>query len=155
MSRQNVDESFGIKRLAGGASALRKVWASIGDAFDPPIWERYQDYDAFVEKVAAHATTLVASSATGACGAISFYANDTQTHRAFVTEVLVAPAYQGRGVGTRLLRACEDYATRVGMTSMGLEVAQDNVRALSLYSKLGYSVEAKRASTYVMRKALG
>lgn len=152
--RQMSKDSITIYVLPGDTASLRRIWASIGDAFDPPIWERYHDYDAFLEKISTHATTLVANVASHPVGSISFYANDTQTRRAYITEVLVSPAFQGRGIGAHLLEACESSAVQAGMTSIGLEVSRNNDRALKLYIKRGYVVGRMTESSYLMSKPL-
>jgi ribosomal protein S18 acetylase RimI-like enzyme len=44
----------------------------------------------------------------------------------------------GRGLGRRLLHACEEDAARRGAESLVLEVRADNARAIALYEALGY-----------------
>src|SRR5947209_17056926 len=44
----------------------------------------------------------------------------------------------GRGLGRRLLHACEEEAARRGAESLVLEVRADNARAIALYEAQGY-----------------
>jgi len=60
----------------------------------------------------------------------------------------VAPALQGRGVGTLLLRALTAEAVRRGATSLLLEVRADNDAALALYSREGFERISVRRRYY-------
>lgn len=53
------------------------------------------------------------------------------------------PAWRGQGIGTRLLQACIDKATRKGITRITLEVRADNHLAIGLYEKAGFVHEAR------------
>jgi ribosomal-protein-alanine N-acetyltransferase len=55
-----------------------------------------------------------------------------------VQTIAVAPSAQGRGVGTRLLRALTARAARSGARSLLLEVRADNAAALALYEREGF-----------------
>ena len=54
--------------------------------------------------------------------------------------ISVAPAWRGRGVGTALLIAAEDWGRERGATRMVLDLAAANEGALRLYERLGYEV---------------
>ena len=60
----------------------------------------------------------------------------------------VAPALQGRGVGTLLLRALTAEAVRRGSTSLLLEVRADNDAALALYARAGFERISVRRRYY-------
>jgi ribosomal protein S18 acetylase RimI-like enzyme len=53
------------------------------------------------------------------------------------------PAYRGRGLGGRLLQACLDKARARGLTRITLQVRADNERAIALYRRLGFEIEAQ------------
>ena len=55
-----------------------------------------------------------------------------------VHDLVVAQGWQGRGIGTELLRAVEEYAREVGCCKVTLEVLAANQRAHALYQRLGY-----------------
>jgi len=55
-----------------------------------------------------------------------------------VQTIAVAPSAQGRGVGTRLLRALTAQAARGGARSLLLEVRADNAAAIALYEREGF-----------------
>jgi ribosomal protein S18 acetylase RimI-like enzyme len=52
--------------------------------------------------------------------------------------ILVHKEYRGQGVGRRLMRAMEGEARRLGKRRICLTVWSANLRALSLYTSLGY-----------------
>jgi aminoglycoside 6'-N-acetyltransferase len=54
----------------------------------------------------------------------------------------VAPEWRGRGVGTALMRAAEDWARAQGAERMVLDLDANNAGALRLYERLGYEPEA-------------
>ena len=54
----------------------------------------------------------------------------------------VAPAWRGRGVGTALLAAAEDWARAQGAERMMLDLDVHNSGAQRLYERVGYQVEA-------------
>lgn len=65
-----------------------------------------------------------------------------------VQTIGVAPAAQGRGLGTRLLRALTAEAVRRGATSLLLEVRADNAPAIALYTREGFERLAIRRRYY-------
>lgn len=54
----------------------------------------------------------------------------------------VAPDWRGKGVGTALMRAAEDWARARGAERMVLDLDVHNAGAQRLYERLGYEVEA-------------
>ena len=69
-----------------------------------------------------------------------------------VQTIGVAPAAQGRGVGTVLLRALVDEAARRGATSLLLEVRADNAAAIRLYTREGFERIAVRRALLPARR---
>lgn len=56
--------------------------------------------------------------------------------------IAVAPGWRGRGVGTALMRAAEDWARAHGAERMVLDLNSANAGALRLYERLGYTVHS-------------
>ena len=65
-----------------------------------------------------------------------------------VQTIAVAPSAQGRGVGTRLLRALTARAARSGARSLLLEVRADNAAAIALYEREGFERISVRRRYY-------
>jgi ribosomal-protein-alanine N-acetyltransferase len=78
-----------------------------------------------------------------------------------VQTIAVAPEYEGRGIGTHLLRLMIDTAIGHNATDLLLEVRADNPRARGLYERNGFEAIHRRARYYrdgvdavIMRKVL-
>ena len=77
---------------------------------------------------------------------------------AYLWALRVKPRWQGRGVGSRLLRAAEPIARARGATAVDLDVEVTNHAARRLYERLGYHAVRRElvagAPHDGMRKAL-
>ncbi|WP_353616672.1 ribosomal protein S18-alanine N-acetyltransferase [Arthrobacter sp. AQ5-05] len=78
-----------------------------------------------------------------------------------VQTIAVDPLYEGRGIGTHLLRLMIDTATARSATDLLLEVREDNPRAQGLYERHGFEAIHRRRGYYrdgvdavIMRKVL-
>jgi ribosomal-protein-alanine N-acetyltransferase len=67
---------------------------------------------------------------------------------AHVTNIAVLPAYQGQGLGEKLLTSLIQQAKNLGAASMTLEVRLSNDVARSLYTKLGFVIRGSRRQYY-------
>jgi ribosomal-protein-alanine N-acetyltransferase len=76
--------------------------------------------------------------------ALQMYAVD----EAHLLNITIAPAMQGRGHGSRLLRWMEDEARARNMRAVYLEVRPTNYGAQSLYRRLGYEQIGVRRDYY-------
>jgi GNAT superfamily N-acetyltransferase len=56
----------------------------------------------------------------------------------YIEGLHVHPAYRSRGIGAQIIAAAEAEASRLGHDDIGLAVSIENVRALALYTRLGY-----------------
>lgn len=57
---------------------------------------------------------------------------------AFISDVVVLPAYRGRGLGQALLQRAEDYARQHGATILKLDVLARNTGARKVYEQFGF-----------------
>jgi ribosomal protein S18 acetylase RimI-like enzyme len=60
----------------------------------------------------------------------------------YIVGFYVRPAWQGRGLGRRLLALVAEECRALGIEGLMLTVAPENVRALTLYKSAGFGVEA-------------
>jgi ribosomal protein S18 acetylase RimI-like enzyme len=58
---------------------------------------------------------------------------------AFISDLVVLPAYRGHGLGRMLLQKAEAYARHQGATTLKLEVLHKNQGAIGLYTRQGFS----------------
>ena len=77
-----------------------------------------------------------------------------------IFSVAVDPAYQGRGLGTRLTQEGLEYLQSVGAERVRLEVRPDNMPARHVYEKLGFQshdqmTEDSQGKWLIMFKDLG
>lgn len=57
---------------------------------------------------------------------------------AFILDILIYEAYQGKGYGKQTLMALDEEARKQGAVRIGLHVFGHNQRAFQLYQKMGY-----------------
>ena len=68
-------------------------------------------------------------------------------HGAFL-ELGISKAHWGVGLGKQMMRAAEDWARQNDVIRIAFPVVGENFRAISLYLRLGYSVEGCRRRVY-------
>jgi len=96
------------------------------------------------DSVANDAVQFVALDGERIVGWCDIFADwaDTVKHGGCVGMGLLAD-YRGQRIGERLLQACLDKARTKGLTRIYLHVRADNLRAIRLYERLGFDVEAR------------
>lgn len=120
------------------ADMLAIMEALSGDFFRKDIDKRR-----LAEKIAAFGCMKAATIGGEPAGFVGYYANDTVRRAGYLTTIVVAGQYQGRGVGSALLQACLEDCREKGMTSCRLEVDRNNTRAILFYRHFGFSKEGK------------
>lgn len=65
-----------------------------------------------------------------------------------ITNVAVDPAYQGQGLGRRLMNELTSRVKALGVDSMTLEVRPSNTVAINLYTSLGFRSVGQRPKYY-------
>lgn len=65
----------------------------------------------------------------------------TQQEIGYVSDIVVAKATEGQGVGRALMEAGEEWARSCGYAMMQLNVVVDNTQAQALYERMDYSPE--------------
>ena len=69
------------------------------------------------------------------------------SHGAFL-ELGISRAHWGAGLGKKLMLAAEEWARKNGIIRIAFPVVSENLRAIGLYLRLGYSVEGCRHRGY-------
>ena len=60
------------------------------------------------------------------------------TRKGWINRLAVHPEYQGRGIASKLVRACERELRKQGIEIMAALVDSDNAASRRLFAKLGY-----------------
>jgi GNAT superfamily N-acetyltransferase len=100
-----------------------------------------------IEATAGPGAVLVAEDARGVV--VGFVSVEPGRHwsgqeQAYVGELIVAEAAEGRGVGRALMEAAEEWARGRGYGMLVLETGAANARARAFYARLGYAEEDVR-----------
>lgn len=124
-------EGFSPARVMECAEVFAQAWAS-----GHPAHPRVIDASVFVEETMGE-TVLVALAEGRVAGFVAIHGDAR-----FVHHLYVHPAFQGRGVGRRLLRA----AMQAGEGPLTLKCLLSNRRALGFYRREGW-VAGERGSS--------
>lgn len=95
----------------------------------------------------AHTTVFIIEQQGRVCGAaIMAWRKKSSMGRLY--SIVIDPAVQGRGLGGKLLEACEDAAIKRGCERLSLEVRAHNSRAIAMYERHGYSITEELPGYY-------
>ncbi len=72
---------------------------------------------------------------------VSHSTHFTGQRQAYIGELATRETAEGRGVGTALVKACEQWAREQGYTLLAVSTGAANTRALRLYHHLGFQDE--------------
>ncbi|MDT9701955.1 GNAT family N-acetyltransferase, partial [Streptomyces sp. P17] len=86
-------------------------------------------------------------------GFVAFYCNNPSKEDAFITLVLVSPFFRGRGISNILLSCVLDICKSRNFKTCTLEVKNNNLSAIRVYSNLGFlKVEENEEKTIMKIK---
>ena len=71
--------------------------------------------------------------------------------QATITELFIAPAYRSRHMGSEMIKLIEETCRQLGIGALELQVERDNVRAQSLYRKLGFRAHDRIPMSKMLR----
>jgi ribosomal protein S18 acetylase RimI-like enzyme len=71
--------------------------------------------------------------------------------QATITELFIAPAYRSLRLGSKMIKLIERTCRQLGIDALELQVERDNVRAQSLYRKLGFSTHDRIPMSKMLR----
>jgi GNAT superfamily N-acetyltransferase len=124
-------------------------------AFGPPPWRDADEMTAADVDVISHAFGAAAEDATIYVAELdSRLAGFMHVHwsmdyyrrrrHAHVSDLVVAPAFEGRGVASHLIAQAELWAREHGYDWLTIAVFEENHRAAGLYEHLGFQRETVR-----------
>ena len=62
-------------------------------------------------------------------------------HRGWINYLAVAPEYQRRGIGRRMLHVAEDELRKLGCPKINLQVRSSNRDVIAFYERLGFALD--------------
>lgn len=110
---------------------------SIDDDFIPKLSERLC-IDNWVSKILLKAELICAKTDNKTVGLIVFYANDNNSHTAYISLLGVSSTFRKQGIGTDLLVRSFKKMKEKGMIIVGIHTNKEN--ALELYKKTGFKL---------------
>ena len=130
----------------------------LGDLHTPPILSMVSDIKEYANKLVNNGEILLIKSEqmdkTEPAGIIAAYANDKNTHKAYVSLLIIAKDFQHKGLGKELLSRMEEIAKMKGMKEIDLEVRKINKMAVKFYDSCGYSICGENENSFYIRKSL-
>jgi ribosomal protein S18 acetylase RimI-like enzyme len=141
--RPSVAICYGANRA--GIAEIAAHLKHCDSQFIPPLSGRV-DIDAYAAKIAGHAERFEAWEGEALVGMAAAYCNDQSRGAGFITSVSVAPKLRSLGIATRLLEDCIRHAARAGFSLVRLSVGRDNLAAIRLYERCGFSAEPESAT---------
>ena len=112
------------------------------EVFGPDAWTLLDYIGVFFEKSVAKFTALVNGMFAGFAAAEM----DTKKGSSCLLTLAVLPEYRGKGIGSALLKQCED---AFGSERHYLYVDIENTPAISLYEKSGYILTGRIHAYYM------
>lgn len=135
---------------ASGKSEIDAVIRSCDGAFAEPVAQRAV-YPDLLEKISQKGSVIFAADQGKPMGYCAFYANDTEQKKAYISLIAVAPEYQERRIGTKLLEEAFAVMRSCGMESCFLEVRKKNLSAIRFYQRNQFALAEERAESYLMK----
>lgn len=104
----------------------------------------------YVSKIYTKSTIIPFISEGDLKGFISFYCNDSDRKRAFLSMIIVAKDYRSKGVGKLLFNASLEYLKKLEFKTYSLEVLKNNTVAIEFYTKFGFVVKEDKGQFWLM-----
>ena len=117
------------------------------------LW--YPDKAVFAKKLASKANNIVLLN-DGRCVAFSsFYCNDLNKKVGYISMLAVYPGFERKGYASIMLEEIFREMKNCGMRYVKLEVLKDNIAAINLYKKYGFTIcENSKDISFYMEKSL-
>ena len=104
------------------------------------VADRIETNNPFLPFLKEQGVNVLVAAADGALAGLGA-SEDRDSH---VSDIWVAPDFEGQGVGSALLAALEQQIRARGFVEATISVSADNARALGLYQYVGYRETSRR-----------
>ena len=122
-------------------------------SFNPPLNEKVS-LPCYSKKIAQKAITFEAWESQNLVGLVAAYFNDFESGTGYITSVSLIERIMSRGIASKLLTMCIDYARRYNFGKIELEVFRGNTKAVSLYKKFSFTTIGNRDNLLLMKLEL-
>ena len=119
-----------------------------------PHLDRRVDVREYSKKIYERAVRFEAWAGDALVGLVGAYFNDPGCGQGYITDVSVESAWTRKGIASRLIRMCIDYAESECYGAVALEVDAGNAGAIGLYKRHGFKEVAMKGECLVMKKCL-
>lgn len=120
----------------------------VDKAFEPALSETI-NINAYAEKIFNYAAKIEAWCNGKLVGLVAIYVNSPPI--GFITHVAVSPHYTGLGIADKLMQKTSKLSVSSNISTIQLEVIRNNVKAISLYTKHGFSIEKSEFDKHTLR----
>ena len=121
----------------------------------PHLEEKIVSLDEYAQKLSKLSYVYTAKEKGVSIGILVFYANDKKNKTAYISLIGVQNGYARMGIGKKLLEICEKISSENGMTTVKLEVDEDNINAIKFYEQNGFAfINKTECSSFYMEKEL-
>jgi ribosomal protein S18 acetylase RimI-like enzyme len=142
---------FGLDEAA--LNDVRALLHECDEEFPIPLSTKV-NIEEYARKIHEHATNFEAWKDETLVGVISTYFNDKLGKEAFITNVCVVTLVKELGIASELLRMTIAYGRERRYQKIRLEVDKQNVAAMRLYTKFGFTIESETDKVLVLNLSL-
>ena len=151
---ERIDSVYAYIREIRAREEKQKAIGACDAAYTISVTGR-ECYQALFEKLDRNAVMLGIYGMDGKiAGYAAFYANDTDSRRAYMSLFCIRKPMQRKYLGSALMRTCMQEAKSRGMESMRLEVLNRDSGAIEFYRRMGFTETGRRDAFIQMEKEL-
>jgi ribosomal protein S18 acetylase RimI-like enzyme len=112
------------------------------------------DLEGYVDKLLKKACIISVTDQDVLQGFLAYYANDPEKRVGFLSMLVVLPSSQRMGYGRRMVEFCLTDLVHKGYKICRTEVRDNNIMAINICKRVGFSLTEKKEKYLVMEKVL-
>lgn len=143
-----VIKNFEFDLMPAQAADLADIIALQENAYKGEIQWPLEVFTEELQRTTDRLYVIVRQPETGSLVALIGCAFRMGIHEVHITNIMVAPHWQNRGIGTFLVMYMMTIAQQLDFHRMSLEVRVSNVSAKKLYERLGFQVVRRKTHYY-------
>lgn len=143
-----VIKDFEFDLMPAKRSDLEDIIALEKAAYDGEVLWPMEAFAEELRRTRDRLYVIVRQPETGSMVALIGAAFRPGIHEVHITNIMVAPHWQSRGVGTFLVMYMMTIAQQINFHRISLEVRVSNKRAQQLYARLGFKIIRRKVHYY-------